>query len=259
MRHDLFSMLVVAWALAGCGGAPTPGTTTPAPARAYRPCANPAHVRFAADVCFDPVGSRWRVTSNAPGGRLDFEVELMAGGRVRATDHPAASPGTDEWFVEDDELRIFLANRYVEYRGRFTNGSVVVGEAANVRGDRWDWRADRIRGARRCAGNELITNDADEPGCYSAAGSRWTITVGGRSFVVMLAANGTVNSEDPEDATPNDDTWEQEGSTLRLRFDGGARVFEGRLEASNLARWNGTSPSGPFTAEAVPNYAGPPY
>lgn len=253
--------LSIAAAAAGCGGTTTPTETTTA-ARTYSPCENRAEVRFAANVCFDPVGSRWHVTSNAPGGQYEFELELMAGGRVRSTDHPAAGPGTDEWIVEDDQLRVFLANRFVEYRGRFSNGSVIVGDAANVRGDRWDWRADRTHTGGRCLGNELVTSDADEPGCYSAAGSRWTVSSGGRSFVVELAANGTLTSDDARDTTPGNDTWEQEGATLRFFFDERATTYEAQLRANELTRLSGNvsgASSGSFTAEAIPTYAGPTY
>ena len=159
--------------LVGCGGtAPTTASTTPT--RAYTPCENPAQVRLAPTVCFDPVGSTWRVVADAPGGHYDFRIALLAGGRVRSTDHPAAGPGTDEWFVEDDTLRIFLGNRYVEYRGRLQNGSVFIGEASNVRGDTWEFRADRVHEGGQCQVNELVTHAGDEPGCYSAAGSSWT-------------------------------------------------------------------------------------
>lgn len=245
--------------LVGCGGGTTQtGGTTPV--SSYVPCENPAEVRFAENVCFDPVGTHWHVTSSAPGGQLEFDLELMAGGRVRATDHPAAGPGTDEWFVEENELRVFLANRFVEYRGHFSNGSVIVGEVANVRGDRWDFRADRVHQGGRCLGNELAVNDADEPACFSAAGSRWTVSTAGRTFVVELAANGTLTSDDPRDTTPGNDTWEQEGGTLRLFFDERATTYEGTLHASELSRFGGTvTGGGAFTAEAVPTYPGPTY
>lgn len=250
------ALLVLA---AGCGGT-TSQTESTTPTRTYSPCENPAQVRFAQNVCFDPVGTHWHVTSNAPGGQYEFELELMAGGRVRATDHPAAGPGTDEWIVEDDELRIFLADRFVEYRGRFGNGSVIVGDAANVRGDRWDWRADRTHTGGRCLGNELVTNDSDEPGCYSAAGSRWTITTSGRSFVVELAANGTLTTDDARDTSAGNDTWEQEGATLRLFFDERATTYEAQLRAADLTRLSGTvSGGGSFTAEAIATYAGATY
>ncbi|MBX7194749.1 MAG: hypothetical protein K1X94_22025 [Sandaracinaceae bacterium] len=263
-RHASFgrhaaSIAIALFGVAGCGGS-TVQTETTTPVHPYVPCENTAEVRFAPNVCFDPVGSHWHVVSNAPGGQYEFEVELMAGGRVRATDHPAAGPGTDEWLVEDDELRIFLANRFVEYRGHFTNGSVVVGDAANVRGDRWDWRADRVHPGGRCLGNELLAHEGEEPGCYSAAGSRWTVSTAGRSFVVELAANGTLTSDDPSDTTPGNDTWEQEGATLRFLFDARARTFEGTLQASDLRHVSGTvSGGGSFTAEAVPTYAAAPY
>lgn len=244
---------------AGCGATSTQsGSSTTA--SQYQPCENPAQVRFAPTVCFDPVGTRWHVVSGAPGGQYEFDVELMAGGRVRATDHPAAAPGTDEWLVEDDELRIFLGSRFVEYRGRFSNGSVVVGDAANIRGDRWEWRADRLRDGRACLGNELVVREGEEPGCYSAAGSRWAVQTAGRAFVVELAANGTLTSDDPSDTSPGNDTWEQEGGTLRFFFDERARTFEAPLRRDALGQLSGTvSGGGSFSAQAVPSYAGAPY
>lgn len=229
-------------------------------ASSYVPCEDPAEVRLAPNVCFDPVGTRWQVVASAPGGQLDFSLELMAGGRVRATDHPAANPGTDEWIVEDDLLRIFLGNRYVEYRARLLNGSVFVGTAQNVRGDRWEFRANRERTIAECRGNELVVREGDEPGCYSAAGSRWLVSLEGRSFTIELAGNGAMTSDDPSDTSAGDDTWEQERGALRLLFDGGARRLEATLRPGALEQLSGTaSPGGSFTAEAIPTYAGAPH
>jgi hypothetical protein len=245
--------------LAGCGGtAPTTASTTPA--RTYTPCENPAQVRLAPTVCFDPVGSTWRVVADAPGGHYDFRIALLAGGRVRSTDHPAAGPGTDEWFVEDDTLRIFLGNRYVEYRGRLQNGSVFIGEASNVRGDTWEFRADRVHEGGQCQVNELVTHAGDEPGCYSAAGSSWTIQAGSRSFDIALSANGAIASSDATDTTPANDRWQQEGGTLRLSFDDGASTFTAVLDPAHLDRLEGQMSgraSGAFTATATPSYAPP--
>ncbi len=249
-------------ALAGCGGATQSSSTqgTVARASSYVPCERPSEVRFAPGLCFDPVGTRWHVVANAPGGRYEFDVELMASGRLRANDHPAAGPGTDEWIIEDDQLRLFLANRYVEYRGRFTNGSVIVGSASNVRGDAWEFRADRMRVPHACQGNELVVRGGDEPVCYSAAGSRWQMHLGGRSFVVELASNGALTSDDPNDTTAGDDTWEQVGGTLRMYLNGRTTTLEATLRPDALDRLEGTaSVGGSFTAEALPSYAGAPY
>src|SRR5690349_12941955 len=132
-RHtSLFTVLVLAaLPLVACGGSGSgTGSTTAVRARApYTPCENPAEVRLAPTVCWSPVGSRWRVVAQAPGGEYTFDVELMAGGRVRSTDVNGATPATDEWFVENDMVRIFLQNRYVEYRGTLHNGTVLVGDA----------------------------------------------------------------------------------------------------------------------------------
>lgn len=246
--------------LVGCGGATTTTTTTTTAGRPYVPCENPLQVRLAPTVCFDPVGSTWRVVADAPGGHYDFRISLLAGGRLRATDHPAAGPGTDEWFVEDDQLRIFLGNRYVEYRGRLQNGTVFVGEASNVRGDTWEFRADRVHEGGQCQVNELVVSAGDEAGCYSVAGSRWTVASGGRSFDIELNANGTLSSSDSADTTPGNDHWQQEGGTLRLSFDDGATTFSAQLDPAHLDHLEGQvsgRASGTFTASATPSYAPP--
>ena len=265
MTTDISALLRLAPAgailfwLVGCGGAASTTSSTTS-VLVYTPCENPAQVRLAPTVCFDPVGSTWRVTADAPGGHYDFRITLLAGGRVRSTDHPAAGPGTDAWFVEDDQLRIFLGNRYVEYRGRLQNGSVFIGEALNVRGDTWEFRADRVHEGGQCLVNELVTQAEDEPGCYSAAGSRWSVQTGARSFQIELNANGSLTSNDASDTTPTNDRWQQESGTLRWLFDDGATTFTTQLNAAQLNRLEGQvsgRASGTFTATLAPTYAPP--
>lgn len=257
--------LCLASALFGCGGAGGAGggaTTPRAARRPYTPCENPREVRLSPHVCWDPSGSRWHVTSSAPGGDLEFDLELMAGGRVRATDHDASSPATDEWFVDDGTLRVFLGSRWVEYRGDLTNGTLLVGQAVNARGDSWDWRAERAHGGG-CPAAELVARAGDEPACYSAAGSRWTVRGrSGSAFVVELGANGQLFTDDPGDTTVGNDTWAQSGASLSLRFDDGASEYTASLDASNLSRLSGTARDASggtwsFTAEAVPSYPPP--
>ena len=251
-------------ALAACGGTtPGGGGTTPvAGRRVYTPCENPREVRMSPHVCWDPTGSRWPVTSGAPGGELVFDVELMAGGRVRATDHEASSPATDEWFADEGTLRIFLGSRWVEYRGELTNGTLLVGQAVSARGDGWDWRAQRVHGGG-CPAEELVASEADEPACYSAAGSRWTVRGrSGSSFVVELGAAGQLYSDDANDTTTGNDTWEQTGTALVLRFDDGASEYTATLQPADLTRLAGNArdASGAtwaFSAEAVPSFPPP--
>lgn len=249
-------------ALSACGGPTTPRVGTPS-AGAERPpyvaCENPREVRLAPHVCWSPTGSRWHVTASAPGGALEFDVELMAGGRVRATDDVAGGPATDEWFVQEDVVRIFLANRYVEYRGRLTNGSLLVGDVINVRGDTWDFRAERQHGGG-CPTTELATGEGEESACYSAAGSRWTVSARGATFVVELGAEGVLTSDNASDTTTGNDTWDQTGNEVHLRFDGGATEYTATI-GSSLDRLEGSAHDGSgnftFTAQAIASFPPP--
>jgi hypothetical protein len=256
------ALLALALLASACGGPSTPrvGTGTAGAERPpYVPCENPAEVRLAPHVCWNPAGSRWHVTAQAPGGALTFDIELMAGGRVRSTDDAAGGPGTDEWFVQEDILRIFLSNRYVEYRGHLTNGTVLVGDVMNVRGDMWDFRADRIHGGG-CAEGELTLGEAGDPVCYSAAGSRWIVSARGATYTVELGAAGALRSDNPSDTTVGNDTWVQAGRELRLRFDEGATEYTATLGTA-LDRLEGSardaSGTFTFTAQAVVTHAPP--
>jgi hypothetical protein len=251
-------------AVTACGGTGGgAGTTTAAHVRPpYTPCDNPAEVRLAPTVCWSPVGSHWRLVAQAPGGEYTFDIELMAGGRVRSTDVTGATPATDEWFVENDVVRIFLQNRYVEYRGTLHNGTVLVGEATNVRGDVWTFRADRRHDGARCPANELVATDGEEPGCFAIAGSRWTVHAGPNEYEVEFGADGHLVSTNAADTTPDDDGWEQQGGTVRFWFDNHATELTASVAPSSLERLsgNGHDASGgsfAFTAEAIPSYPPP--
>jgi hypothetical protein len=239
----LATVLLAALTLVACGGASSgAGSTTPHSRErpAYTACDDTAQVRLAPTVCWSPTGSHWQFQAEAPGGAYTFEVELMAGGRVRATDVPNASPALDEWFVENDELRVFLQNRYVEYRATLHNGTMMVGEAVNVRGDVWPFRADRLHNGATCPGNEIATSSADEPGCFGVAGTRWTLAAGGHEYEIQFADAGVLVSNNPADTTPDDDGWEQDGATVRFWFDDHATELSATVTASDLMHLSGT-------------------
>src|SRR5688572_15589483 len=89
----------IVW-LVGCGGgAATGGGGTTVAGHQPDPCPTAGEIRLGR-VCWNPTGSRWHLTALAPGGEYAFDVELLPANRLRATDHPAAGPSTDEWFVD---------------------------------------------------------------------------------------------------------------------------------------------------------------
>ncbi|MCS6856268.1 MAG: hypothetical protein NZM37_01015 [Sandaracinaceae bacterium] len=246
------------WVLGfGCGGGAIPPPSPP-PRSHVNPCPLPDEVRVTERACIRLSGTKWRISAQTPSGLKEFEVELMAGGRVRANDHPAASPGFDEWFLDQGELRIFLGNRFVEYRARVSNGTVLGGLASNVQGERWEFRARRLRVSRRCLGNEAqVGGSADEPICYSAAGSRWKVEYEGKTRTMILEASGRIWRDDQGDATKEDERWEQEGPRLRLFLEGGKKVFEAEIQPNALDRLVGRSEDGKvLVAQAIFTHPG---
>ena len=224
-------------AIGGCGGAQVAALET-AEAAPDDGC-GPHATRLGA-TCWSAEGTRWEVLADAPEGAYELELELLAAGRVRSTDHAAASPASDEWFQDGPLLRVLLADRFVEYRATVTNGTVLVGEAMNVRGQRWSFRAQRMFSPGRCEEREArLPNDA----CMTVEGTRWELTQGGAARFIELLAGGAVgtSSADPTEG----DRWVQEGSTVRLRIAG--RELTGELEGADTLRGDG------FSATRVPS------
>ncbi len=195
MRPTYFWLALVVFS--GCGGSSLATTTTPV----VEACPNPLEVRLGS-VCADMSGSRWHVKASAPGGEYEFDVELLVGGRLRVTDHPGASLATDDWQVESNALRWYFSNRYVEYRASMNNGTVIVGEAQNLRGDSWPFRADRLTSPAECLPSELRVAEA----CFSLVGMQYA---------------------------------QADGSVLRFLHDGQVEVVgaPGAAAASNIGRW----------------------
>lgn len=220
--------------------------TTAATAEGPEPCPNPDEVRLG-NVCWSPTGSRWHITALAPGGEYAFDVELLAAHRLRSTDHPVASGATDEWFADGNTLRFFLQNRYVEYRAEISNGTVIVGEAQNVRGDSWTWRGDRVQADSGCQPGDASVGET----CIALVGTQWLLHSSSGERVIHFEAEGVLLTD--SSAADGSNRWSQEGSQLRFTLDG----VEHTAEVRNAERLEGTAGSTRWTADLVPLYPPP--
>lgn len=219
MRNAVFAALL----LAACGGDPSAGSRRAGGRDATSGgdgCE--AHETSLGSRCWSAAGTRWRIEADGPGGVYRFDIDLLAAGRMRSTDHGAAGPAHDEWFQDGSLFRFFLSDRFVEYRTRITNGTVLVGEAINVRGQRWSWRGDRVFGETACTESEVRLAD----GCMGVAGTAWELE--GRA--VQFLHDGVV-AFGHEDAVGS---WQQTGSSLRFTLSsaGEARAHVAELESS---------------------------
>ncbi|MBX3272876.1 MAG: hypothetical protein KF729_21620 [Sandaracinaceae bacterium] len=227
--------------LAACaGGAGTSGASVEdarGPVGAERCAAGATRV---AGACWSAAGTRWTIDAHGPAGPYRFEVDLLAAGRARATDHHAASPATDEWFLDGGRLRILLSDRFVEYRAAVTNGTVLLGEAVNVRDQRWSFRADRAFGEAPCAPGEARL----EGSCMTVAGTRWLLD--GR--VVAFLADGAL-ALDAEEPTGR---WTQAGAALTFSL-GDERARVATVDDESTLRGRFEEGDGEWRATRVPS------
>lgn len=229
--------------LGACGGPAAEGASSRAADDTAGDDGCPSGQTRLGEGCWSASGTHWRVEADGPGGAYRFELDLLAAGRVRSTDHGAATPASDEWFQDGPLLRIFLSDRFVEYRARITNGTVLVGEAVNVRGQRWSWVANRVFAEMPCAPNETRI----ETGCMTVAGTRWELAAdGGEARLVEFLDGGRlgVGPGDPEGR------WEQAGATLQFSLAEGGPSFVAQIgDERELRSADGAEPR--FTASRV--------
>lgn len=261
--------LGLALLLTACGGPADGGraTRSGADAQGEGPCG--PHEANLAGTCWSAEGTRWNVEAEGPGGVYRFDVELLAAGRVRSSDHGAASPARDEWFQDGELLRVFLADRFVEYRAEISNGTVLIGEAMNVRGQQWSWRGDRVFGEAPCADSEARVDGA----CMTVAGTRWRLAAeGSEARLIEFLEDGRVGiggraddladdpaddladdpTDDPTDNTEAPGRWEQDGSTLRFTLGAGSPAYV--AEVAGDAELRGTrDDERAFEATRVPS------
>jgi hypothetical protein len=215
-------------------------------AQGSAPCPNQNEVRLG-QICWNPTGSRWHITALAPGGEYAFDVELLPANRLRSTDHPMANGSTDEWFADGGSLRLFLQNRYVEYRADISNGTVIIGDAQNVRGDAWTWRGDRMQASPNCQPGEAQAGET----CIALVGTQWLLRGPSGERVIHFEAEGLLLTD--TSAVDGQNRWSQEGRRLRFTLDG----VEHTAEIQSAERLEGTSGSAQWTAELVPLYPPP--
>lgn len=218
MLAPMWLRLMMTWvvgsALVGCGGARANSVGGASGPRADdSPSDCPPGQFVLASSCWGPRGTRWQVRADGPAGDYNFEVEMLAASRLRATDHAGADPASDEWFQDGPLLRMFLSDRFVEYRAQVTNGTILVGEAENVRGQAWSFRARRLFGESACGTHEARVQDA----CMTMSGTHWRLSGDGiDESTVHFMGEGQLafGSNRPSES----DRWEQNGASLALTF-----------------------------------------
>lgn len=235
--------LMLAALLGACGGGPSEGADEARRRTSAGGEACPRDRARLGGTCWTASGTRWRVQADGPGGDYRFELSLLAAGRARAGDHSQASPARDEWFQQGSTLRIFLSDRFVEYRTTVTNGTVLIGEAINVRGQRWSWRADRSFGDVPCDGEDARTDD----GCMTVNGTRWRLAADGSDERLIEFLDGGRLA-----AGRSQGRWEQSGSALTFTLEeGGAEYIALIASATELSGRFSGGDDGAFSARRI--------
>lgn len=91
------------------------------------------------------LGSRWSLSTDVPGEKVyRYDIVFHPGGRLENHHPNDKTPDNDTW-EQRGLIVIFRYNdNFITYTGRFENARTLQGEAVNIRGLKFPWKAERL-------------------------------------------------------------------------------------------------------------------
>ncbi len=90
--------------------------------------------------------------------------------------------------------------------------------------------ASTFSGTFNIGGTEKPATDFD----FSLQETVWRYEDGDLSYEIMFSEDGKLVSTHPNDMTPFNDFWEQEGNIIKFSYNDGFSVYEGTINHRNL-------------------------
>jgi hypothetical protein len=72
-------------------------------------------------------------------------------------------------------------------------------------------------------------NSGVSSGTINMAGTRWTYSDEDWTYEMEFLNNGILRTTHPNDKTPDNDFWEQNGNTIRISFNNRYSIYEGHI------------------------------
>lgn len=95
--------------------------------------------------CQSIVGSRWSLSTDVPGEQAyRYDIVFHRGGRLENHHPNDKTPDNDTWEQRDSTVILKFNNSYITYTGQFENSRTLKGEALNIRGLKFPWKAERL-------------------------------------------------------------------------------------------------------------------
>ena len=93
-----------------------------------------------------------------------------------------------------------------------------------------------------------------QKGVPDVEGTTWQYTDEDSDYQITFSPNGKLTTTHPNDKTPNNDTWEQSGKTIRFWFNNKYSRYKGKMKNGNTIKGKGRSVAGVwrFKLELIP-------
>jgi hypothetical protein len=186
------------------------------------------------DVMSDMTGTTWTLTyyDKAVSQQYTYDLTFLAGGKLSNTHPNDNTPDNDGWEQAGNVVTIYFNDAYATYTGTIS-GNTISGTASNIVGSTWDWSAV-LKGTGGTTGTADTNSDSD------VTGTTWTMTYYDKAvgqeytFDITFLPGGKLSNTHPNESTPDNDRWEQQGATVILYFNDAYATYTGVIDGNTI-------------------------
>jgi hypothetical protein len=176
-------------------------------------------------------GTRWKLSYTEPDKtKRDYDVEFKKGGIFWYNEARDVTPDNDFWEQNGKVVKISFNNGYSKYEGRIISKDLIQGAAINTANLRWEFEL------RRNAGASAPVEKISGADTKNLSGTKWKLTDDDGDYDVEFKKGGIFWYNEARDVTPDNDFWEQNGESVKISFNGGYAIYEGRFISNDLIK-----------------------
>ncbi|MDR3162457.1 MAG: hypothetical protein LBT81_01165 [Helicobacteraceae bacterium] len=172
-------------------------------------------------------GTKWSLTYVVAENKK-YDIEFKEGGVFWYSEPIDTTPDNDFWEQNGEIVKISINDGYAKFEGRFISKDLIKGTAKNADES---WAFEIRRGERREPPADIV----------NLSGTKWMLTDimsdGDREyFDTEFKEGGAFWYSEPNDTTPDNDFWEQNGEIVKISINDGYAKFEGRFISKDLIK-----------------------
>jgi hypothetical protein len=90
-------------------------------------------------------GTRWKLVYEGVDGEKSYEIEFLAGGKLKSNIKEDTTPDDDFWRYDGGSVVFSFNDEYAVYVGQFISDGLIKGTAENIANASWEFEFRRLK------------------------------------------------------------------------------------------------------------------